>query len=66
MKSFSTCLSITVKSVLDAGESSVWFTTLNLKSSYWQVEVGPEGQQGKKHAFTVGQGLWQFKTMAFG
>lgn len=47
------------------GESSLWFTTLNLKSGYWQVEVDPEGQ-GKKNAFTVGQGLWQFKMMVFG
>lgn len=46
-KSFSMCFSITVNSILDAAESSVWFTTLNLKSGYWQVEVDPEGQ-GKK------------------
>jgi len=37
------------KSVLDAGESPIWFTTLNVKrSGYWQVEVCPEGQGKKK------------------
>lgn len=42
-KSFSMCFSIAVNSILDAGGSLVWFTTLNLKSGYWQVEVDPEG-----------------------
>jgi len=61
------CFSIAINSTLDAGESLVWLTTLNLKSGYWQVEVDPE-DQGKKEkiAFTVGQGLWQFKMIAFG
>lgn len=47
MKPFSLCFSITINSILDAGESLVWFTTLNLKSGYWQVEVDGGGEGGK-------------------
>ncbi|GBM06771.1 Retrovirus-related Pol polyprotein from transposon 297 [Araneus ventricosus] len=34
---------------------SQWFTTLDLKSGYWQVEVRPEDRE--KTAFTAEQGL---------
>ncbi|GBN48060.1 Transposon Ty3-G Gag-Pol polyprotein, partial [Araneus ventricosus] len=46
---------------LDALNGSQWFTTLDLKSGYWQVEVRPEDRE--KTAFTTGQGLWQFKRL---
>ncbi|GBL98850.1 Retrovirus-related Pol polyprotein from transposon 297 [Araneus ventricosus] len=48
----------------DALNGSQWFTTLDLKSGYWQVEIRPEDRE--KTAFTTGQGLWQFKVMPFG
>ncbi|GBM32235.1 Retrovirus-related Pol polyprotein from transposon 17.6 [Araneus ventricosus] len=49
---------------LDTLNGSQWFTTLDLKRGYWQVEIRPEDRE--KTAFTTGQGLWQFKVMPFG
>lgn len=37
---------------------------LDLKSSYWQVEVDPN--DWLKTAFVIGHGLWQFKVKASG
>ena len=53
-----------VDRTLDALSGSSWFSTLDLKSGYWQVEV--EEQEREKTAFTAGNGLWQFNVMAFG
>ncbi|GBN42631.1 Transposon Ty3-I Gag-Pol polyprotein [Araneus ventricosus] len=53
-----------IDDTLDALKGSQWFTTLDLKSGYWQVEILPEDRE--KTAFTTGQGLWQFKVMPFG
>ncbi|GBM53776.1 Retrovirus-related Pol polyprotein from transposon 297 [Araneus ventricosus] len=53
-----------VDDTLDALNGSQWFTTLDLKSGYWQVEIRPEDRE--KTAFTTGRGLWQFKVMPFG
>ncbi|GBM48452.1 Transposon Ty3-I Gag-Pol polyprotein [Araneus ventricosus] len=50
-----------IDDTLDALNGSQWFTTLDLKSGYWQVEVRPEDRE--KTAFTTGQGLWQFKRL---
>jgi len=35
-----------------------------MRSGYWQVEVAAEAQP--KTAFTIWQGLWQFRVMPFG
>ncbi|GBN76508.1 Retrovirus-related Pol polyprotein from transposon 297 [Araneus ventricosus] len=53
-----------IDDTLDALNGSQWFSTLDLKSGYWQVEMQPEDRE--KTAFTTGQGLWQFKVMPFG
>ncbi|GBM30021.1 Retrovirus-related Pol polyprotein from transposon 297 [Araneus ventricosus] len=53
-----------IDDTLDALNGSQWFTTLDLKSGYWQIEVRPEDRE--KTAFTTGQGFWQFKVMPFG
>ena len=49
---------------LDVLARSRWFSTLDLKSGYWQVEVAPEYQQ--KTSFCTQEGLFQFNLMPFG
>ena len=41
-----------------------YFTTLDLKSGYWQVKMDPKDKE--KVAFTCHRGLFQFLTMPFG
>ncbi|GBN90817.1 Retrovirus-related Pol polyprotein from transposon 297 [Araneus ventricosus] len=48
-----------IDDTLDALNGSQWFSTLDLKSGYWQVDIQHEDKE--KTAFTAGQGLWQFK-----
>ncbi|GFW65555.1 retrovirus-related Pol polyprotein from transposon 412 [Trichonephila clavipes] len=55
---------VLVHDTLDTLSGHKWFSNLDLKSGYWQVEVHPEDRE--KTAFTSGQGLWQFKVMPFG
>ena len=49
---------------LDALASCKWFTTLDLLSGYWQVEVDPRDRE--KTAFTTYDGLFEFMKMPFG
>ncbi|GFW26883.1 retrovirus-related Pol polyprotein from transposon 17.6 [Trichonephila clavipes] len=53
-----------IDDTLDTLDGNTWFSTLDLKSGYWQVELHPVDKE--KAAFTTGQGLWQFKVMPFG
>ena len=53
-----------VDDTLDALVGAQWFSTLDLKSGYHQVEMAEEDKE--KTAFTFGQGLWQFRVMSFG
>ncbi|GBM88649.1 Retrovirus-related Pol polyprotein from transposon 297 [Araneus ventricosus] len=50
-----------IDDTLDALNGSQWFSTLDLKSGYWQVEIQPEDKE--KTALTTGQGLWKFKRL---
>ena len=49
---------------LDTLHGSLWFTTLDLLSGYWQVEMA-KGDRDKT-AFCTTEGLFQFKVMPFG
>ena len=49
---------------LDTLARAKWFTTLDLISGYWQVEVNPVDRE--KTAFCTPEGLFEFKIMPFG
>lgn len=53
-----------IDDALDALAGSKLFSTLDLKSGYWQVEMDPADKE--KTAFTSGTGLWQFTVLPFG
>ncbi|KAG5891946.1 hypothetical protein JTB14_002222 [Gonioctena quinquepunctata] len=53
-----------IDDTLDTLAGSTIFSTLDLKSGYWQVELAQEDRE--KTAFTIGSGLWQFTVMPFG
>ncbi|KAL1254314.1 hypothetical protein QQF64_016543 [Cirrhinus molitorella] len=53
-----------IDDALDYVAGSGWFSSLDLRSGYWQVELAPEVRP--KTAFTIGHGLWQFRVMPFG
>ena len=47
----------------DTLPGSQWFSTHDLASGYWQVEVEPE--ERKKTTFCTPKGLYEFKVMSF-
>ena len=49
---------------LDTLAGARYFSTLDLISGYWQVEVRPEDRE--KTAFCTHEGLFEFKVMPFG
>ena len=53
-----------VDEALDTLAGSCWFTTLDLISGYWQVELHPDDKQ--KTAFSTPEGLFEFNVMPFG
>jgi len=53
-----------IDDTLDTLSGSKWFSTLDLKSGYWQVDIDDADRE--KTAFSVGNGLWQFTVMPFG
>ena len=56
------CLSFTcIDATLDTLAGSKWFSTLDLLSGYWQVEIKEDDRP--KTAFCTTEGLFQFKVM---
>ena len=54
-----------IEDTLDCLHGAVWFSTLDLKSGYWQVELEEEAKP--LTAFTVGLlGFWECEHMPFG
>jgi len=53
-----------VDDTLDTLSGSTWFSTIDLKSGYWQVEMAPQDRE--KTAFCTQEGLFEFNVMPFG
>jgi transposase InsO family protein len=54
-----------IDEILEVMRGASWFSTLDLRSGFWQMEV--EEEHKNRTAFTVGPlGFWQFKIMPFG
>nr|VZI51219.1 unnamed protein product [Spirometra erinaceieuropaei] len=53
-----------IDTTLDAIAGNIMFSTLDLASGYWQVEVRPSDRE--KTAFAVPSGVSEFETMPFG
>ncbi|KAK3108631.1 hypothetical protein FSP39_012081 [Pinctada imbricata] len=54
-----------IDDALDSLSGSKYFSTLDLKSGYWQVGLKEEDKEKTAFSFPGG-GLWQFTVMAFG
>ncbi len=53
-----------VDDALDTLAGSCWFTTLDMISGYWQVELHPDDKP--KSAFATPDGLFEFNVLPFG
>lgn len=53
-----------IDDALDSLSHACWFSTLDLASGYWQVEVDPADRH--KTAFITRQGLFEFNVLSFG
>jgi len=53
-----------VDDTFDTLAGSSWFSTLDLKTGYWQVKVNPSDRE--KTAFCTQQGLFEFNVMPLG
>lgn len=53
-----------IQDSLDALEGAKYFTSLDMKSGYYQIEMNPNDRQ--KTAFITQDGLYEFKVMPFG
>lgn len=48
--------------MIEALSEAEWFSTLDLKSGYWQVPLD-DAAKDKTEFSTTGSGLWQFRVM---
>src|SRR6266496_3888668 len=53
-----------IDELLEKFREGSWFTSLDLASGYWQVEMNEEDRE--KTAFTCHKGLYEFNVMPFG
>ncbi|UYV66441.1 hypothetical protein LAZ67_4001687 [Cordylochernes scorpioides] len=53
-----------IDDVMDSLQGSKYFSAIDLKSGYWQVEI--EERDKEKTAFTTAHGLYEFNVMPFG
>ena len=53
-----------IENCLDALDGASWFSTLDLRSGYWQVRQDP--RDADKTAFITRRGCFRFKVMSFG
>ena len=53
-----------VSDTLDALSGTQYFTTLDMKSGYWQIELRPSARE--RTAFVTHNGLYEFLVMPFG
>lgn len=53
-----------IADLLDSVKDATYFTTLDLRSGYWQIPVAPEDRL--KTAFVTQNGLYEFTRMPFG
>ena len=53
-----------VEDCLDTMAGAAWFSSMDLASGYWQLDIKEENKE--KTAFTTHTGLYQFTRMSFG
>ena len=53
-----------IDTCMDALGGAKYFSTLDLRSGYWQVVLDPESSE--KTAFCTRRGIWKFNVLAFG
>jgi len=52
-----------INDIFDQLSGNAWYSTLDLKSGYWQIKIRSEDRE--KTTFSIGNGLWQFRIMPF-